>query len=54
MADIYTADTADFSFSEDFVQKERLMTVLGYFFLFLHTNICFGYWVESPWQDASN
>ena len=30
------------------------MIILGYFFLFLHKNICCGYSLEVPRQGASN
>ena len=30
------------------------MIILGYFFLFLHKNICCGYSLEAPRQGASN
>ena len=30
------------------------MIIIGYFFLFLHKNIPWGYSLEAPWQGASN
>ena len=30
------------------------MTIMGYFFLFLHKNLCCGYSLESPWRSESN
>ena len=32
---------------------EYLIIIFGYFFLFLHKNICCGYSVEAPCQGAS-
>ena len=35
-------------------KEEYLMIILGYFFLFLHKNICCRYSLEVPHQGASN
>ena len=34
--------------SRELVKEEYLVIILGYFFLFLHKNICCGYSLEMP------
>ena len=36
------------------VKKEYFLIIMGYFFLFLHKNICCGYSLEAPQLGTSN
>ena len=36
------------------VKEEYVVIILGYFFLFLHGNICWGYSLEVPHRGTSN
>ena len=53
--DLHCLQNQDLSvFSRTRGNEEYLVIILGYFFLFLHKNICCGYSLEGPHQGTSN